>query len=65
MEYLYGIWMAQESWGYRFSEEDLSSYTPRDEFIDFFLGLDLEGETIGRASSINNMRPGDPKLLPT
>ena len=62
MEYLFGIWMGQESWEYVFTDEELQAYTPREEFLAFFLGLDLEGETIARASAMNIMKPGIPRL---
>lgn len=61
MEHYYGIWMAQDSWEYEFKDDDIKSYTPREEFIDLFVGLPLDSQTMVRASAIYNMRPGRPQ----
>ena len=41
MEHFYRIWLSQELWGYRLSEQDCQGYVPMDEYADFFLALDV------------------------
>jgi hypothetical protein len=63
LEYFFGLWMAQDDWLYRFTDADVSSYHPKDEFVDFFLGLPLDSPTMARASEVNNIRPKEPRAI--
>jgi hypothetical protein len=60
MEYFYLIWLHQELWDYHFTETDCSGHVATEEWVDFFLGLDLLSVTMDRASALNRMRPGLP-----
>jgi hypothetical protein len=63
MEHFFGIWMAQDDWLYLFSEGDLAAYAAKDEFVDFFLGLDADSATMVRAMEVNSLVPKEPRAL--
>ena len=49
---LFGVWIAQDSWEYMFSESDKAEYLPREEFVDGFLALPIGTKTMARATTI-------------
>ena len=61
MQYFFDVWMHQDKWGYVFTDGDVAGYAPLDDFVDYFLALDLDAPQMERASALNNMRPGVPR----
>ena len=54
--------MSQDKCSYAFSEEDVESYVPTAEFIDYCVALDLLGLEMDSGSALNKLRPGLPSF---